>query len=69
MSRKRQVNDKADGRDSERGSCRINLTTITVGGKKQSQLAASLNTQRYPDATVTLTQPVPWPRRSSRARP
>ena len=43
------------------GSCRINLTTITVGGKKQSQLATSLNTQRYPDATVTLTRPVPLP--------
>jgi polyisoprenoid-binding protein YceI len=42
-------------------SGRIDLTTITVGGKKQSQLATSLNTQRYPDATVTLTQPVPLP--------
>ena len=43
------------------GSFGINLTTITVNGKKQPQLATSLNTQRYPDATVTLARPVPLP--------
>ena len=43
------------------GSFGISLTTITVGGKKQPQLAISLDTQRYPDATVTLARPVPLP--------
>ncbi len=43
------------------GSFGINLTTITVSGKKQPQLATSLNTRRYPDATVTLARPVPLP--------
>ena len=43
------------------GSFGINLATITVGGKTQPQLATSLNTQRDPDATVTLARPVPLP--------
>ncbi len=43
------------------GSFGINLTTITVSGKTQPQLATSLNTQSYPDATVTLARPVPLP--------
>ena len=43
------------------GSFGINLARITVGGKTQPQLATSLNTQRYPDATVTLARPVPLP--------
>jgi polyisoprenoid-binding protein YceI len=41
------------------GSFGINLTMITVGWKKQPQFATSLDTRRYPDATVTLTRPVP----------
>jgi len=41
------------------GSFGINLTMITVGGKKQPQFAASLDAGRYPDATVTLARPVP----------
>jgi polyisoprenoid-binding protein YceI len=41
------------------GSFGINLTMITVGGKKQPQFATSLDTQRYPAATVTLARPVP----------
>ena len=43
------------------GSFGINLATITVSGKTQPQLATSLNTRRYPDATVTLARPVPLP--------
>ena len=37
---------------------RIDLTTIKVGGKTQSQFATSLGTQQYPTATFTLTRPV-----------
>lgn len=41
------------------GSFRINLTTVKVGGKTQPQFATSLDTRRYPAATVTLARPVP----------
>ncbi len=41
------------------GSFGINLTMITVSGKKQPQFAVSLDARRYPDATVTLARPVP----------
>ena len=41
------------------GSFGINLTMVTVGGKKQPQFATSLDAGRYPDATVTLARPVP----------
>ena len=37
---------------------RIDLAAIKVGGKTQPQFAGSLDTQGYPTATVTLTQPV-----------
>lgn len=37
---------------------RIDLTTITAGGKAPPQLALSLETARFPDATFTLTQPL-----------
>ncbi len=36
----------------------INLTTVTVSGKKQPQFATSLGAGRYPVATVTLARPV-----------
>jgi polyisoprenoid-binding protein YceI len=41
------------------GSFGINLTMITIGGKKQPQFVTSLDAGRYPDATVTLARPVP----------
>jgi polyisoprenoid-binding protein YceI len=41
------------------GSFSINLTMITVGGKKQPQFVTSLDAGRYPDATVTLARPGP----------
>ena len=41
------------------GSFGINLTMVTVGGKKQPQFATSLDAGRYPDATATLARPVP----------
>jgi polyisoprenoid-binding protein YceI len=37
---------------------RIDLSTLTVSGKKQPQFAASLDTANHPVATFTLTQPV-----------
>ncbi|MFI1990967.1 YceI family protein [Actinoplanes sp. NPDC020271] len=40
-------------------SLRINLLALTSGGKKPApQYNISLDTEHYPDATVTLTQPV-----------
>lgn len=36
---------------------RVRLTAITVGGKREPQLANSLGTVRYPDGTFTLTRP------------
>jgi polyisoprenoid-binding protein YceI len=40
---------------------RIVLTAITVGGKPMPQLATSLDTAAYPDATITLVGPAPLP--------
>jgi polyisoprenoid-binding protein YceI len=37
---------------------RINLLALTYGGKPAPQFATSLDTQRYPDATVDLAGPV-----------
>ena len=37
---------------------RVDLTAVKVGGKTQQQLAKSLGTARYPEATFTLTSPV-----------
>jgi polyisoprenoid-binding protein YceI len=37
---------------------RIDLTTIKVKDKTPPQFAKSLDTQRYPSATLTLTQPI-----------
>lgn len=39
-------------------SFRIGLTTVTVNGKAQPQLAKILDTARFPDATFTLTKPI-----------
>ena len=39
----------------------IGLRAITVSGTKQPQLATSLATGTYPEATVTLARPVPLP--------
>jgi polyisoprenoid-binding protein YceI len=39
-------------------SFRIDLDAITVNGKTQSQVAHSLGTPAYPDATITLVRPV-----------
>jgi polyisoprenoid-binding protein YceI len=36
---------------------RVSLTAITVGGKKQPQLAKSLGTRQHPAAIFTLTRP------------
>lgn len=36
----------------------IDLTTLTAGGKQQPQVAISLDTQRFPRATFTLTRPM-----------
>lgn len=47
--------------DVRTGSFGINLTTITVNGKKEPQLATSLATGRYPEATLRLARPVPLP--------
>jgi polyisoprenoid-binding protein YceI len=40
---------------------RIGLTAITVGGKPRPQFATSLDTAKYPDATITLADPVRLP--------
>jgi polyisoprenoid-binding protein YceI len=37
---------------------RIGLGAITVNGKTQPQVARSLDTRQYPDATITLASPV-----------
>jgi YceI-like protein len=37
---------------------RVDLAALTVGGKTQRQVTASLRTGRYPEATFTLTGPV-----------
>ena len=39
----------------------IDLTTITIAGKTQPQLARSLDTQQHPGATITLARPVTLP--------
>ncbi len=39
-------------------SFRIDLAAITVNGKTQPQVARSLGTRTYPDATITLVRPV-----------
>jgi polyisoprenoid-binding protein YceI len=46
------------GRQVTGASFRIDLTAITVNGKTQSQVARSLDTETYPDATITLARPV-----------
>jgi polyisoprenoid-binding protein YceI len=40
---------------------RVDLAAITVSGKPQRQVATSLRTGRYPDATFSLTAPVTLP--------
>ncbi|HEY5395347.1 MAG TPA: YceI family protein [Trebonia sp.] len=40
---------------------RVDLPTITVGGKSKPQLATSLDTTAYPDATISLAGPVRLP--------
>lgn len=47
---------------------RIRLTAIRVGGKPSPQFAASMDTAAYPDATITLTGPVPLPARFGAGR-
>jgi YceI-like domain len=37
---------------------RVDLAALTVNGKQQPQVAASLHTGQYPDATFTLAGPV-----------
>ena len=37
---------------------RIDLTTVKVGGKTEPQLATSLDTRKYPNATFRLSRPV-----------
>ena len=39
-------------------SFRIGLTTVTVDGKAEPQLAKILDTASFPDATFTLTKPI-----------
>jgi polyisoprenoid-binding protein YceI len=39
----------------------LDLTTITINDKPASQFAETLDTQRYPSATCTLTQPITLP--------
>jgi polyisoprenoid-binding protein YceI len=40
---------------------RLDLTTITINDKPAAQFATTLDTQRYPTATCTLTQPITLP--------
>jgi len=40
---------------------RIGLTSITIAGKTQLQLARSLDTKQHPGATITLARPVALP--------
>jgi polyisoprenoid-binding protein YceI len=46
-----------DGRVSA-ATLRVNLATLTVGGKTEPQFETSLDTARYPVATFTLARPV-----------
>ena len=46
------------GRRSPEASFRVDLTAITVNGKPQPQVARSLGTKTYPEATITLAGPV-----------
>jgi polyisoprenoid-binding protein YceI len=46
------------GNEVTSASFRIGLTTVTVNGKAQPQLAKILNTASFPDATFTLTKPI-----------
>ena len=39
----------------------LDLTTITINDKPAAQFAETLDTQRYPSATCTLTQPITLP--------
>lgn len=41
-----------------RATFRINLATVKVGAKTAPQLARSLDTERYPSATFTLSRPM-----------
>jgi len=45
------------GRQVTEASFRVDLEAITVNGKTQPQVARSLGTQTYPDATITLARP------------
>jgi polyisoprenoid-binding protein YceI len=44
--------------DLSSASFRVDLTTVTVNGKAQPQLAKILDTASFPDAAVTLTKPI-----------
>lgn len=46
------------GNEVTSATFRINLNTITVGGKAARQFSTSLNTRAHPLATVVLTRPV-----------
>jgi len=46
------------GQQVTRASFRVDLTTINVNGKAQPQVAKSLDTQLYPEATITVVKPV-----------
>lgn len=46
------------GQQVTAASFRVDLTAINVNGKAQPQVAESLDTRLYPDATITLVKPV-----------
>ena len=46
------------GQQVTEASFRVDLTAITVNGKPQPQVARSLGTKTYPEATITLAGPV-----------
>jgi polyisoprenoid-binding protein YceI len=46
------------GQQVTEASFRVDLTAITVNGKPQPQVARSLGTNAYPEATITLAGPV-----------
>lgn len=43
------------------GSFQVDLSRITIGGKPNTSFFQLLETSKYPDATLTLTQPIVFP--------
>ncbi len=43
------------------GSFQVDLSKLTIGGKQNASFFKLLETSKYPDATLTLTQPIVFP--------